>query len=107
MPTLTLHPLAPSHPCMTVAAALRFKGLDFERVDFQTGTQTEQMAPIYGAGNTTVPGLLVERVLSCLRDLDELLALRPAADLAQRWFPEYPGEVPIGAFPHGWVPTRT
>lgn len=243
MPTLTLHALAPSHPCMTVAAALRFKGLDFERVDFQPGRQTEQMAAIYGAGNTTVPGLLVDdepvhgsrailrrleeiapdpplypqatadaviaaerwgdeelqdlgrrlpwgalhfrpealgtfggggpldragtdfamnyvhgtwlyhtitavrladdlaglpakidhvdalsdagtiggaqpnaadlqiastlRVLSCLRDLDELLALRPAADLAQRWFPEYPGEIPIGAFPRGWVPTRT
>jgi len=60
VPTLTLHALAPSHPCMTVAAALRFKGLDFERVDFQPGRQTEQMAAIYGAGNTTVPGLLVD-----------------------------------------------
>ena len=31
-PELTLHVLPPSHPCMTVEAALRFKGLEYEKV---------------------------------------------------------------------------
>jgi glutathione S-transferase len=61
MPTLTLHAMPPSHPCMTADAALRLKGLDFERVDLPLdGTHNESMAEIYGAGNTTVPGLLID-----------------------------------------------
>jgi glutathione S-transferase len=43
MPTLTLHALPPSHPCMTVDAALRLKGLEFERVDLTPGPHTEEM----------------------------------------------------------------
>jgi glutathione S-transferase len=58
-PTLTLHAVPPSHPCMTVAAALKFKGLDFERVDLPPGEHVERMQVIYGEGNSTVPGLLV------------------------------------------------
>jgi len=27
--------------------------------------------------------------------------------VARRWFPDYAGEVPGGAFPAGWVPVRT
>ena len=30
----------------------------------------------------------------------------PASEIAMRWFPDYPGEVPAGAFPAGWVPER-
>ena len=26
--------------------------------------------------------------------------------IARRWFPDYPGRVPPGAFPAGWVPAR-
>ena len=37
MPTLTLHALPPSHPCMTAEAALRLKGLEYERVDLTPG----------------------------------------------------------------------
>lgn len=59
-PSLTLHALPPSHPCMTADAALRIKGLEFERVDLQPGAHTEEMAKIYGEGHTTVPGLLVD-----------------------------------------------
>ncbi len=59
-PSLTLHALPPSHPCMTAAAALEIKGLEFERVDLQPGAHPEEMAKIYGEGNTTVPGLLVD-----------------------------------------------
>lgn len=59
-PTLTLHALPPSHPCMTADAALRLKGLEFERVDLAPGEHVEEMQRIYGQGNGTVPGLLVD-----------------------------------------------
>jgi glutathione S-transferase len=240
MPTLTLHALAPSHPCMTAEAALRLKGLDYQRVDLAPGRHVEEMQRIYGEGRTTVPGLLIGdepvhgsrailarleelapspalypepvadavreaerwgddelqdlgrrlpwgalhfrpdamgslggagpldaagidfairftraswkyhqitavrladdlaglpakldhadalaeqgvlgdeqptaaglqigatlRVLMVVADLEALLAGRPAADAARRWFPDYPGTIPAGAFPAGWVP---
>ena len=59
MPELTLHVLPPSHPCMAVSAALQLKGLEYERVDLPAGGHVEQMAAIYGDGNTTVPGMVV------------------------------------------------
>jgi glutathione S-transferase len=46
------------------------------------------------------------RVLLTVGDLQPLLEGRPAEDLARRWFPDYAGEVPAGAFPAGWVPER-
>ena len=46
------------------------------------------------------------RVLLVVGDLEHLLEGRPAADVARRWFPEYPGHIPAGAFPAGWVPQR-
>jgi glutathione S-transferase len=60
MPALTLHALPPSHPCMTVAAALRLKGLEFERVDLVPGAHTEEMQKLYGEGHSTVPGLMID-----------------------------------------------
>ena len=48
MPTLTLHALPPSHPCMTAEAALRLKGLEYERIDLAPGAHVEEMARIYG-----------------------------------------------------------
>ena len=59
-PQLTLHAVPPSHPCMTAEAALRLKGLEFERVDLPPGPHIEEMAAIYGEGQTTVPGMLVD-----------------------------------------------
>ena len=44
------------------------------------------------------------RVLLCVGDLLPLLRGRPGEDIALRWFPDYPGEIPAGAFPRGWVP---
>src|SRR5688500_2175050 len=58
-PQPTLHVLTMSHPCMTAEAALRFKGLEYERVDLNPGPHLETMAAIYGEGSTTVPGLRV------------------------------------------------
>ena len=59
-PTITLHRLPPSHPCMTVAAALELKGLDYEAVDLAPGEHVERMQEIYGEGNSTVPGVLID-----------------------------------------------
>ena len=45
---------------MTAEAALRRKGLDYERVAFTPGPHVEEMQRIYGEGRHTVPGLLVD-----------------------------------------------
>ena len=57
---ICVHVLAPSHPCMTAGAALRLKGLEYERVEFVPGAHVEQMQAIYGESNHTVPGMLVD-----------------------------------------------
>ena len=44
------------------------------------------------------------RVLLTLGDLRPLIEGRPGEEIARRWFPDYPGDVPAGAFPAGWVP---
>lgn len=241
-PELILHVLPPSHPCMAAEAALRRKGLQYERVALTPGPHVEEMQKIYGEGHSTVPGLLVDgqpvhgsraimarleqlvgepplypapiaeavreaerwgdeelqdlgrrlpwgalhfrpeamgtfggagpldgpgtdfaikyvhsswryhkisaarlnedlaglpekldhvdelvaseviggesptaadfqigctvRILLTVGDLRGLLEGRPAEQLSRRWFPEYAGEVPAGAFPAGWVPPR-
>jgi len=46
------------------------------------------------------------RVLLPIGDLRALLEGRPGEAIARRWFPDYAGEVPAGAFPAGWVPSR-
>ena len=242
MPEIVLHALPPSHPCMTAEAALKLKRIAYERIDFTPGEHVAKMAELYGEGNTTVPGVLIDgepvhgsrrilarleqlapepplypgenadavreaerwgdeelqdlgrrlpwgalhfrpeslgtfggagpldpagtdfairmgraswkyhgitaqrladdlaglpakldhvdelaeqgtiggeqpnaadlqigatiRVLLTVGDLGPLLADRPASDLARRWFPDYPGEIPAGAYPAGWVPSR-
>jgi glutathione S-transferase len=242
MPEIVLHALPPSHPCMTAEAALKLKGIAYERIDFAPGEHVAKMAELYGEGNTTVPGVLIDgepvhgsrrilarleelqpapplypgdkadavreaelwgdeelqdlgrrlpwgalhfrpeavgtfggagpldpagtdfairmaratwkyhgitaqrladdlaglpakldhvdglvengtiggetpnaadlqigatiRVLLTVGDLVPLLSHRPAEGLARRWFPDYPGEIPAGAYPAGWVPSR-
>ena len=98
MPSLTLHVLPPSHPCMTAEAALRRKGLEYERVALTPGPHVEEMQRIYGEGRHTVPGLLVDGdpvhgSIAILERLEQLVpdpALYPApiADAvreAERW----------------------
>ncbi|MDQ2621739.1 MAG: glutathione S-transferase [Actinomycetota bacterium] len=58
--TIVLHVLPPSHPCMTAKAALELKGLEFEEVNFEMGKHSDQAEAIYGEGNRTVPGMLVD-----------------------------------------------
>ena len=59
-PSLTLHVLPPSHPCMTADAALSRKGLEYERVELRPGEHNDKMEEVYGEGARTVPGLLVD-----------------------------------------------
>jgi glutathione S-transferase len=44
------------------------------------------------------------RLLLTLGDVAPLLEGRPAAELARRAFPAYPGAVPAGTLPRAWVP---
>jgi glutathione S-transferase len=46
------------------------------------------------------------RVLLNVGDVRPLIEGRPAEDVARRWFAEYAGDIPAGAFPAGWVPAR-
>ncbi|MBJ7471675.1 MAG: glutathione S-transferase N-terminal domain-containing protein, partial [Solirubrobacteraceae bacterium] len=79
-------------------AALRFKGLQYERVDLPLGQQIQPMEELYGEGNTTVPGLLVDgepvhgsrAILARLEEIQPEPPLYPAeiADRvleAERW----------------------
>jgi glutathione S-transferase len=94
-PTLVLHALPPSHPCMTAAAALDYKGLEYERVDFKPGEHVEKMQAIYGEGNSTVPGLLVDgepvhgsrEILARLEAIAPEPTLYPSEEVreAERW----------------------
>jgi glutathione S-transferase len=93
---ITLHALPPSHPCMTVEAALKLKGLEYERVDFSmSGEHVQKVPEIYGEGRTTVPGALIdgEPVHTSRAILERLEALAPEPVLypsdavreAERW----------------------
>jgi glutathione S-transferase len=94
-PELVLHVLPPSHPCMTVTAALRLKGLEHERVELAPGAHVETMQAIYGEGKHTVPGLLVDgapvhgsrAILARLEQLVPEPVLYPSDEVreAERW----------------------
>jgi glutathione S-transferase len=83
---------------MTVDRALRLKGLEFERVDWPIGSHVEEMPKIYGEGNTTVPGAVIDgepihgsrAILARLEELNPEPSLypEPIADAvreAERW----------------------
>lgn len=94
-PALVLHVLPPSHPCMTATAALRLKGLEYERIEFIPGQHIEPMQEIYGEGNYTVPGMLVDgdpvhgsrAILDRLEQLAPEPVLYPSEEVreAERW----------------------
>jgi glutathione S-transferase len=44
------------------------------------------------------------RILLTLGDVRPLLEGHAGERIARRWFPDYAGDVPAGAFPAGWVP---
>ena len=97
MPTLTLHAVPPSHPCAAVEAAIRLKGLDYERIDLPL-PHNDFMAGVYGDGRTTVPGVVfgeepVHGSTAIMQRLDELSPeppLFPSDDVrgAEQWADE-------------------
>ena len=81
-PRLTVHLLSSSHPCAAVEAALKVKGLAYERVELSAGRHAEEMEKIYGAGRRTVPGLLIDDEPihgsnAILRRIEQLVAEPP------------------------------
>ncbi len=84
-PEIILHVLPPSHPCMAVEAALRVKGLPYDRVELTAGQHVAEMQRIYGEGRGTVPGLLLDgepvhgsrAILARLEQLQEAPTLYP------------------------------
>ncbi|HEV7495400.1 glutathione S-transferase N-terminal domain-containing protein [Baekduia sp.] len=97
-PRITVHLLPPSHPCATVEAALKVKGLEYERVELKAGAHIEEMQRLYGEGRHTVPGAMfddepVHGSIAILERLEQLVpepALYPsdlgdAVPAAERW----------------------
>jgi glutathione S-transferase len=97
-PRIVLHLLPPSHPCLTVEAALKLKGLEFERVELRAGAHMDEIERVYGEGRRTVPGLLIgdepvhgsNAILERLEELEPSPALFPdglgdAVAAAMRW----------------------
>ena len=85
----------------SVRAALASLPAMLERVDawIQAGDLgTEQPT----AADYQLAGSL--RLLLTLGDLAPRLAERPAAELARRLIPTYPGRVPMGVLPASWLP---
>lgn len=86
-PKIVLHAVPFSHPCLAVSAVLDRHGLEYERVEMVSGTHGDEIERIYGEGNRTVPGLLVDDepvhgTTAIFEKLDELVDdadLYPAA----------------------------
>ena len=76
---------------MTVAAALEHKRLAYQRIDFAPGEHVERMQEIYGAGNSTVPGALIDgepvhgsrAILAHLEQLAPTPTLYPSDDVRE------------------------
>lgn len=85
-PRLVLHVLPPSHPCATVEAALRLKGLEYEKVEHVPGQQIEPMTELFG--NYRVPGLLV--------DDEPVHGSNPIMERLEQLAPDAPSLYPAG-----------
>jgi glutathione S-transferase len=59
-PKLVLHVVPFSHPCLAVSTALARFGWEYETVELISGRHSEEVEKVYGEGNGTVPGLLVD-----------------------------------------------
>jgi glutathione S-transferase len=80
---------------MTVAAALELKGLEYERIDLPHTERLERMEEIYGEGNSTVPGVLIDdepvhgsrAILARLEAIEPEPVLYPSEQVreAERW----------------------
>jgi glutathione S-transferase len=97
-PTLVLHSILFSHPCLAVRVALDRKGLEYETVNLVSGSHAEEIEAVYGEGRRTVPGLVVDGEpvhgsVAVMRRIDELVpegSLYPEGQVdaigeAERW----------------------
>ena len=97
-PHIVVHLLPPSHPCATVEAALKLKGLEYESVELRAGTHPDEIERLYGEGRRTVPGAMfddepVHGSVAILERIERLVpepSLYPAAQRdavveAERW----------------------
>jgi glutathione S-transferase len=112
-----LYVLPGSHPCAAVEAAMRLKGIEFDRVDLLPMTQILIGPTRYGG--TTVPGIRIggERLVgsrTIMRRLDELTpepSLLPAPEdparaqvlEVERWGDEELQDVPRDILPRAFV----
>jgi glutathione S-transferase len=94
-PRIVVHLLPPSHPCATVEAALKLKGLEYERVELRAGAHPEEMERLYGEGHRTVPGAMFddEPVHGSIAILERLEQLAPEPSL----YPSDLGDVVVAA----------
>jgi len=74
---LVLQQYSISHPCRAVRAALQFKGLEYEIDEVVPGTRRDEIEANYGAGHTTMPGMLIDgepvhTSVAIMRRLEEL-----------------------------------
>ena len=117
MPTtepVILHVVPLSHPCMAVRAGLELKGLEWEEVMLESGKHADTVEELYGPGNRTVPGIImdgeaVHGSVGILEHLDRVIPENPlypegiAAEVseAERWgdlvFQELGRRLPFGA----------
>jgi len=84
-------------PCAPTCAALPGH---LDRIDAWVA------AGVLGGGSPNAADLQIGaslRLLATIGDLRPLLAGRPSAALTERWFADFPGDVPAGAYPAEWL----
>lgn len=98
-----------------VRASWKYHGISCERLAADLAGLPEKLEHIESLGDEGVIGgeqanaadLQIGatiRVLLTLGDLEPLLSGSVGERIARRWFADYDGQIPAGAFPAGWVP---
>lgn len=66
---------------------------------------------VIGTEQPTAADLQIAAVIGLLLRIEDVARLiaphERVIELSRRWFPDYPGHVPAGAFPAAWIPTAT
>ena len=112
-----LDPAGMDYAIKFARASWRYHGITAERLaDDLAGLpakldRVDQFAAdgVIGGDEPTAADLQIGctvRVLLTVGDLRPLIVDRPGEAIAMRWFPDYTGDIPAGAFPDGWVPAR-
>lgn len=111
-----LDPAGTDYAIRFVRASWKYHGITAERLAADLAGLPEKLDHvdalaadgIVGGDQPTAADLQIGatiRVLLTLGDLRPLIEGRASERIARRWFPDYPGDIPSGAFPSGWVPS--